>query len=99
MGAGRRTTFRTAAARAICGVAAGTGSSTDTIAAFIRLSDSGRSLTAVKGPERQEFNMRAKTHKGGSHHEIPDENHDHHATHHRVRRQTSRSGEALRSGR
>src|SRR5262249_6128717 len=98
MGAGRRTAFRTAAARAICSVAAGTGSSTGTIAAFIRLSDSGRSLTAVNGPERQEINMSTKAHKGGSHHEIAAEHHETAAHHHREAAKHYESGDHEKAG-
>src|SRR5262249_23089921 len=59
------------------------GSSTDKIPEFIRLSDSSRSLTAVDGPEREESDMSARAHKGGSHHELAAEHHETAAHHHR----------------
>src|SRR5262245_6296812 len=74
------------------------GSSTDTIAAFIRLSDSGRSLTAVDGPEREESNMSAKAHKGGSHHELAAEHHETAAHHHREAAKHYEGGDHEKAG-
>src|SRR5262249_6172805 len=73
-------------------------SSTETIAESITVSGVGRSLPAVNGPEREESDMSAKAHKGGSHHELAAEHHETAAHHHREAAKHYEAGDHEKAG-